>query len=46
VLNRAVARLPLFEELEDYDACQRVIAESFERKRLPIFAYCILSRAS
>ena len=31
VLNRAVARLPLFEKPEDYEAFERVMAEAFER---------------
>jgi putative transposase len=42
VLNRAVARLPLFEKQEDYDAFERVLAEAFEREELPIFAYSVM----
>ena len=42
VLNRAVARLPLFEKPEDYDAFERVVVESFQREKLPIFAYCVM----
>ena len=42
VLNRAVARLPLFEKPEDYDAFARVIAESYQREKLPIFSYCVM----
>ncbi len=42
VLNRAVARLPLFEKLEDYEAFERVLAEAFEREPIPIFAYCVM----
>lgn len=42
VLNRAVARLPLFEKPEDYDAFERVIAEAHQRDSLPIFAYCVM----
>ena len=42
VLNRAVARLPLFEKPEDYEAFERVLAEAFEREPLPIFAYCLM----
>jgi putative transposase len=42
VLNRAVARLPLFEKAEDFDAFERVLAEAFERERLPIFAYTVM----
>lgn len=42
VLNRAVARLPLFEKTEDYEAFERVLAETFEREPLPIFAYAVM----
>ena len=42
VLNRAVARLPLFEKQEDYEAFERVLAEAFERQPLPIFAYTVM----
>jgi putative transposase len=42
VLNRAVARLPLFEKDEDYLAFERVLQEAFEREPLPIFAYCVM----
>ncbi len=37
VLNRAVARLPLFEKPGDYEAFERVIAEAYIRDGLPIF---------
>ena len=43
VLNRAVARLPLFEKVEDYEAFERVLSESFDRHPLPIYAYVVLS---
>ncbi len=42
VLNRAVARLPLFEKEEDYQAFERVLEEAVERESLPIFAYCVM----
>lgn len=42
VLNRAVARLPLFEKPEDYEAFERVLGEAFERVSLPIFAYSVM----
>jgi len=42
VLNRAVARLPLFEKPEDYESFERVLAEAYEREPLPIFAYCVM----
>jgi putative transposase len=37
-----VARLPLFEKEEDYQAFERVLAEAFEREPLPVFAYCVM----
>ena len=43
VLNRAVARLPLFEKREDFEAFERVLLEAFEREKLPILAYCVMS---
>lgn len=42
VLNRAVARLTLFEKIEDYEAFERVLEEAFEREPLPIFSYCVM----
>jgi len=42
VLNRAVARLPLFEKVGDYEAFERVLEEAFEREGLPIFSYCVM----
>jgi len=42
VLNRAVARLPLFEKSEDFEAYERVLEEAFEREPLPIFGYAVL----
>ncbi len=38
VLNRAVARLTIFEKPDDYDAFLRVLAETWELVPLPIFA--------
>jgi len=42
VLNRAVARLTLFEKPADYEAFDRVLEEAFEREPLPIFSYCVM----
>ena len=42
VLNRAVARLTLFEKDEDYAAFERVLGEAVARGRLPIFAYAVM----
>lgn len=43
VLNRAVARMTLFEKREDYEAFECVLAEAFERQPLPMFAYCVMA---
>ena len=45
VLNRAVARLTLFEKPEDYEAFERVLAEAHQRVPLPIFAYAVTGRS-
>ena len=42
VLNRAVARLPLFEKQGDYEAFERVMELAWEREPLPIFAYVVM----
>ena len=42
MLNRAVARLTLFENTEDYQAFERVLEEAIARERLPIFAYTVM----
>ena len=42
VLNRAVARLTLFEKAEDYEAFERVLEEAVARIPLPIFSYLIM----
>ncbi len=38
VLNRAVARLTIFEKAEDYAAFMRVVQETWEIVPLPIYA--------
>jgi len=42
VLNRAVARLTLFEKEEDYAAFERVLAEAHALVPLPILSYCLM----
>jgi putative transposase len=42
VLNRAVARLQIFEKPEDYDAFMRVLDESWQVVPLPIFAMVVM----
>ena len=42
VINRAVARLTLFEKQEDYEAFERVLELAHQRVALPIYAYCVM----
>ena len=42
VLNRAVARLPLFEKPADYAAFERVLCETLERFPMRILAYVVM----
>ena len=42
VLNRAVARLPLFAKDGDYDAFERVLAEAMHEHPTRLLAYCIM----
>ena len=42
VLNRAAARLPLFENHRDYQAFQTVVKEAQERTPIRILAYCLM----
>jgi putative transposase len=41
-LNRAVARLPLFQKEADYEAFERVIEESHQKFPIDILAYCVM----
>ena len=41
-LNRAVARLPLFQKEADYEAFERVIGEVHERFPIEVFSYCVM----
>jgi putative transposase len=42
VLNRAVARLPLFEKPADYEAFQRVLAQALDKFPMRILAYALM----
>lgn len=42
VLNRAVARLPLFEKPTDYDAFLRVVAKALEEHPMRILAFALM----
>jgi putative transposase len=46
VLNRAVARLPLFEKPTDYAAFMRVLAEAIEAFPMRILAFVLISTQS
>lgn len=41
-LNRAVARLPLFEKAGDFDAFERVLVEAHARCPIRILGYCLM----
>jgi putative transposase len=41
-LNRAVARLPLFQKEADYEAFERVVQEAHEKFPIEILAYCVM----
>jgi len=43
VLNRANARSQIFENDQDYEALQRVIAQTSRKIPVGILAYCIMS---
>lgn len=45
VLNRAVARLTIFEKPADYDAFLRVVDETWEIVPLPIFAMVAMPKS-
>jgi len=42
VLNRAVARLPLFRKPADYEAFERILAEALARHPTRLLAYCVM----
>jgi putative transposase len=42
VLNRANARMPIFEDDGDYEAFEKVLAEAVERSRMRLLAYCVM----
>ena len=42
VLNRAVARLPLFQKEGDYEAFERVLAQALEEHPSRLLAHCIM----
>jgi REP element-mobilizing transposase RayT len=42
VLNRANARMPIFDDHEDYEAFERVLAEAVERTETRLRAYCVM----
>jgi putative transposase len=41
-LNRAVARLPLFDKAADYSAFERVLEEAHQRYPIELLAYCVM----
>src|SRR5580704_11380632 len=41
-MNRAVARLPLFQKEADYEAFERVLGEAHEKFPIEVFSYCVM----
>ncbi len=41
-MNRAVARLPLFQKAADYEAFERVVEEAHQKFPIEILAYCVM----
>ncbi len=46
VLNRAVARLALFEKDGDYEAFERVVAEGLQRHPTRLLGYLVIQKRS
>jgi putative transposase len=42
VLNRAVARLPLFQKAGDFDAFERVLTQAVDKHPMRVLAYCVM----
>jgi putative transposase len=42
VLNRANARLPIFEKDEDYEAFERILEQAVERTEARLLSYCLM----
>lgn len=42
VINRAVARLPIFRKSADYEAFERLLAEAMQRHPTRLLAYCLM----
>jgi putative transposase len=42
VLNRANARMTIFEDVADYQVFENVLAEAVERTRTRLLAYCVM----
>ena len=41
-INRAVARLPLFQKDGDYAAFERVLAQAMEKQPIRLLGYCLM----
>ncbi len=42
VLNRANARMTIFDKPEDFDAFERVLEEAVERTETRLLSYCVM----
>ena len=43
VLNRANARMTIFEKEEDFEAFDRILIEAAEKFRMRLISYCLMS---
>jgi len=46
VLNRANARMQIFDSPEDYDAFERILLDAVERVEMRLLAYCVMMNHS
>ena len=42
VLNRANARMRIFDDAKDYEAFERILAEAVQRVKMRLLAYCVM----
>ena len=42
VLNRANARMPIFDKQNDYEAFERILDDAVQRVRMRLLAYCVM----
>jgi len=43
VLNRANARVQIFDEKQDYQTFEKILEEAVKKYEMPVLAYCVMS---